>query len=398
MIAALLLSAVLPARSALAWDRHSQLTRLALEGDKTLDAGVAPETLADYLKAAAAGSAVSDFLKALKLNGATDIGFSAGETSGSTVSVRAVLERYSDEPDWGMDQDLYGQYPELWKPDYQYMCQRTGGASRGCRHMYWPGGLFKPPVPPGKFPVLDPTPIGEAPERAQLFYDKSREAFRAGHPYWGARFLAWGLHYLEDLTQPFHAAQLPSLSFLRFAPDGKLDVEATARVVAFYHLAVDAFPARAAASDGGADAATAVRTALSGSAASPFTGAGSLCREAAAFSAGQSGRTADAGLEFLPPMAPGDAADPYGRVQSPDYWKEVRDAQAARPQQYAAFMDEIAALLSPAGERIRSFVSAGLKDSAPSAAPTPVLVPFHAPKLELKLKDLEKLFGPSPVP
>lgn len=31
----------------------------------------------------------------------------------------------------------------------------------------------------------------------------------SGHPYWGYRFLGWALHYVQDLTQPYHAKALP---------------------------------------------------------------------------------------------------------------------------------------------------------------------------------------------
>jgi asparagine synthase (glutamine-hydrolysing) len=39
-------------------------------------------------------------------------------------------------------------------------------------------------------------------------------AFKTGHPYWGYRFLGWGLHYVGDLSQPFHSRVLPNYSTL----------------------------------------------------------------------------------------------------------------------------------------------------------------------------------------
>lgn len=36
------------------------------------------------------------------------------------------------------------------------------------------------------------------------FVRMSREAFKKGDEYWGYRFLAYALHYLEDLMQPYH--------------------------------------------------------------------------------------------------------------------------------------------------------------------------------------------------
>ena len=32
-----------------------------------------------------------------------------------------------------------------------------------------------------------------------------------GHPYWGWRFAGWALHYIQDLTQPYHASVLPGV-------------------------------------------------------------------------------------------------------------------------------------------------------------------------------------------
>jgi enoyl-CoA hydratase/carnithine racemase len=39
----------------------------------------------------------------------------------------------------------------------------------------------------------------------------ARLAFASGHSYWGYRFLGWGLHHVQDLTQPYHAKPLPGV-------------------------------------------------------------------------------------------------------------------------------------------------------------------------------------------
>jgi hypothetical protein len=39
----------------------------------------------------------------------------------------------------------------------------------------------------------------------------ARLAFATGHSYWGYRFLGWGLHHVQDLTQPYHAKPLPGV-------------------------------------------------------------------------------------------------------------------------------------------------------------------------------------------
>lgn len=48
--------------------------------------------------------------------------------------------------------------------------------------------------------------------RIHLYKKLAQLAFQTGHPYWGWRFTGWGLHYLADLTQPYHACALPGMS------------------------------------------------------------------------------------------------------------------------------------------------------------------------------------------
>jgi hypothetical protein len=48
--------------------------------------------------------------------------------------------------------------------------------------------------------------------RIRLYKRLAQLAFETGHPYWGWRFTGWGLHYLADLAQPYHATALPGVS------------------------------------------------------------------------------------------------------------------------------------------------------------------------------------------
>lgn len=43
----------------------------------------------------------------------------------------------------------------------------------------------------------------------------ARRAFASGHDYWGWRFAGWAMHYVQDLTQPFHASILPGVGAAR---------------------------------------------------------------------------------------------------------------------------------------------------------------------------------------
>src|SRR5207253_10903199 len=42
--------------------------------------------------------------------------------------------------------------------------------------------------------------------RAFLYLKLSRFAAKTHHLYWSAVFLGWGLHYLQDMTQPYHTS------------------------------------------------------------------------------------------------------------------------------------------------------------------------------------------------
>ncbi len=113
---------------AAAWDRHGSLTSRAVASLPGVSAPVTVETLDDFAAASGLGGAAR-FLRAFKLNPTTDLPFGAGEKPGDAISIRRVLEAYTDEPDWGMDQDLFDHYPERWKDDTIYMGGR-GGVSR----------------------------------------------------------------------------------------------------------------------------------------------------------------------------------------------------------------------------------------------------------------------------
>jgi len=119
--------------------------------------------------------------------------FPLGE-KGRTVSAREILTGYSGEPDWGMDKGL----------DVSRHQKLMGGtdpkqtSSQGFRHMSFLLGK-----------------MGEAPKRAQLFFDLGAKAIEKGHEYWGFRFTAMGLHYIEDMGTPVHTNMLPTLKYIR---------------------------------------------------------------------------------------------------------------------------------------------------------------------------------------
>jgi len=310
-----------------AWDKHADATRHALEGTAELSASIRAETLEEYLQATGLAPTPRDFFKTLEIHPDTDLPFRDGESSGSETTLLRVLSAYADEPDWGMDQELFKVYPHLWKDEYRYMGVQEGSfTTRAFRHMYFAAGYYKEPASPGGPPQWEPTPIGETPSRAQLLFDKALEAFRKGRPYWGARFLSWSVHYVQDVTMPFHTDQLPSMALIRFGPDAKPDLLATARNVAYYHVALEAHASR---SLGGRSADGGLQGKLSkalkeGPALPGSTTAGELVRQAALEARGAAPRAAKAALAFFPRLDDPRKVDPLKLMEDPAFWEDVR--------------------------------------------------------------------------
>lgn len=123
---------------------------------------------------------------------------------GEKVKASDILINYSDEPDWDLDTNL-----ELNK------LQALTGGSQGYRHMYFSvfGGLLK---------------AGDAPKRTNHFFEMSKIAFGKDDDYWGFRFAARAIHYLEDVSQPYHTYPAPlDVLFKKFFNVKKLTVLVT---------------------------------------------------------------------------------------------------------------------------------------------------------------------------
>ncbi len=100
-----------------------------------------------------------------------------------------------------MDQDLfdidrYGYGPAPFGGS-------TGLSSQAPFHVAF---LFENPLLRWLVPSLNQSFLEE---RVRISFALARLAFNCGMDYWGWRFTAWGLHYLQDLTQPYHAKALP---------------------------------------------------------------------------------------------------------------------------------------------------------------------------------------------
>jgi hypothetical protein len=122
-------------------------------------------------------------------------------TEREQMRVSEIFTTFSDEPDWGMDQELYSieNYPYGHAP----FGIATGLSSQAAFHMAF---YHENPVLAWIYPDLRITFVDQ---RARLFLELARFAIHEGAPYWGWRFAAWAAHYLQDVTQPYHARALP---------------------------------------------------------------------------------------------------------------------------------------------------------------------------------------------
>jgi len=51
--------------------------------------------------------------------------------------------------------------------------------------------------------------------RLYLYKALSEFAFQNNQPYWGWRFMGWGMHYMGDVSMPYHMRPLPGVSTAR---------------------------------------------------------------------------------------------------------------------------------------------------------------------------------------
>ncbi|WP_438985097.1 hypothetical protein [Aequoribacter sp.] len=134
--------------------------------------------------------------------------------SGDFVSAAAVVATASDEPDFGLDIGLYADNGTEHGKRYGFGNQPFGNPNleygsqapfhMGFYHLDWLTSLAQPGL-------LQTYPL----YRTELYRKLAVLAFSNGHDYWGWRFMGWGLHYVGDLAQPYHAVPLPDTGILK---------------------------------------------------------------------------------------------------------------------------------------------------------------------------------------
>ncbi len=132
---------------------------------------------------------------------------------GQAVTPAAIMAAANDEPDLGMDVGLFINNGTAYGTRYGFGEQPFGNPNlsygsqapfhMGFYHLDWLTRTAQPSL-------LNTYPLW----RIGLYDRLAQVAFETGHPYWGWRFMGWAMHYLGDLTQPYHALPLPGVGTL----------------------------------------------------------------------------------------------------------------------------------------------------------------------------------------
>jgi len=143
--------------------------------------------------------------------------------SGSVIDPLSVLVTATDEPDHGLDIGLYADNQTPAGAIYGFGVQPFGNPNLdyGSQAPFHMGFFHEARIVNALAPYLQESYVTY---RIELYRNLSSLAFRLGQDYWGWRFMGWGLHYLADLTQPYHARALPGTSTLKMITMNALDI------------------------------------------------------------------------------------------------------------------------------------------------------------------------------
>jgi len=134
--------------------------------------------------------------------------------AGDAVAPLAVIASATDEPDYGLDINLWSDSPSEWGKIYGFEALPFGNpalyfSTQAPFHM---GFFHEDRIIYMAAPFLKKTfPL----HRVHQYTSLAALAFRTGHAYWGWRFTGLALHYVQDLTQPYHASVSPGNASLK---------------------------------------------------------------------------------------------------------------------------------------------------------------------------------------
>jgi len=137
----------------------------------------------------------------------TFVGLNAGER----VAPIAVLVTANDEPDNGLDIGLFSDNQTEIGKQYGFGPQSFGDPNLdyGSQAPFHMGFYHESEVLFTLAPFLR---ITFPDYRVHQFKKLAEFAFATGHDYWGWRFMGWGMHYVGDISQPYHSRLQPGIS------------------------------------------------------------------------------------------------------------------------------------------------------------------------------------------
>ncbi|MBW6498620.1 MAG: hypothetical protein K0B09_09545 [Bacteroidales bacterium] len=133
---------------------------------------------------------------------------------GELIAPILVLASANNEPDYGFDLGLFEDNNTYWGKLYGFGEQTFGNPNLpyGTQAPFHMGFYHEPGIVFAAAPFLKRTFVEY---RINLYQTLAEYAFAAGQDYWGYRFMGWAMHYLGDLSMPYHSSVLPGVSALR---------------------------------------------------------------------------------------------------------------------------------------------------------------------------------------
>ena len=128
---------------------------------------------------------------------------------GEMVRPVDVLATATDEPDYGFDLGLFTDNGTAWGQVYGFGEQSFGnpGLEYGSQAPFHMGFYHESWLVFAAAPFLKRTYVEY---RIHLYKTLSQYAFDAGQHYWGWRFMGWAMHYLNDMSMPYHTTVMPA--------------------------------------------------------------------------------------------------------------------------------------------------------------------------------------------
>lgn len=120
------------------------------------------------------------------------------------IKLKDIITTAVIQPDFGLDMYLYADSGTSFGEQYGFGTQPLSVSTTvfGTQVFFHMSTYQDPESLTDFLPRLKE----DYPEyRAVLYFQLSKFAAETNHPYWAAVFLGWGLHYIQDMTQPYHA-------------------------------------------------------------------------------------------------------------------------------------------------------------------------------------------------